>query len=212
MPTVTINNYGSTTSTTAPWGCLEITKQVTGDPPAGWSFGQFVITVSGPEGEDPTTTSLTPDTLGKILLCGLAPGTYTITEADPGTAWEVLYPEGQTVVVSTSTTVFRTIINDPTTTSTTTAGSTTSASITTTSVGGSTTTVGGSTTSVTGSTTTKKATSTTVKGWISTPEGIQTGGGGMADSGKWVWVVMALAGVVFTGAGASYLRPRRSTK
>jgi len=35
-PTVTITNYGSTTSTTDPWGCLEITKQVTGDIPPAW--------------------------------------------------------------------------------------------------------------------------------------------------------------------------------
>jgi len=97
---------------------------------------------------------------------------------------------------------------------------------TTTDPGGTTTTVGqqattttvgqqGTTTTVGRSlntTTTKKKTTTTVKGWISTPDGIQTGGGGMADAGKWVWAVIALAGVVFTGAGASYLRPRRSTK
>jgi len=160
--------------------------------------------VSGPSEGTPTTKITTPDLeTHKITLCSLAPGTYTITEADPGVPWEVTYPGGQTVVVSTSTTVYKTVINDPTT-STTTYGSTTSVS--------NTTTTKGRTTSSLNTTTTKKKTTTTVAGWISTPDGIQTGGGGMADAGRWAWVVMALAGVVFTGAGASYLRPRRSTK
>lgn len=94
---VTITNTGSTTtSTTEPHCGLEIIKSIEGDNPDGLNPEDFFVTVDGPGGYhwyghfDATT--------GMIVLTDLEPGTYTVSEDDPGYPFTVTGEGGATVV------------------------------------------------------------------------------------------------------------------
>jgi uncharacterized repeat protein (TIGR01451 family) len=84
-------------------GCLEITKYVewygvTPDPAQ-----TFTVTVTGPSHPSPGTTHIFGHTGGTWTLNDLAPGSYTVTETDPGPNWIVSPGLTQTVSVSVGT-------------------------------------------------------------------------------------------------------------
>ena len=96
-------------------GSLQITKSVTGEPPAGWSYTQFCITVTGPNGY--STTENFPAG-GVITLSNLAPGTYTISEATPSPAWawNTTVEGGSTALVAVGVVAHKTVTNNGVTT------------------------------------------------------------------------------------------------
>ncbi|MGC9424178.1 hypothetical protein, partial [Vibrio sp.] len=101
-------------------GCLNVTKDVVlGDVvnPAGISE-TFTVYVTGPSyptapGHEVTFTLTAGELVGDdyACLCDLIPGDYTVSEVDPGDAWDVTYvPADGTVAVGAGDTCADTVV------------------------------------------------------------------------------------------------------
>ena len=88
---VNIVNTGSTTTTAPPVGSLRITKTIAGDRPSDsvWKYEDFSVVVTGPAPDSKVVFNGTFNSSGEIVISGLAPGTYTVTEAAPGYPWTI---------------------------------------------------------------------------------------------------------------------------
>jgi uncharacterized repeat protein (TIGR01451 family) len=84
-------------------GCLEITKEVSWGcvpPDTGQSF---TVTVTGPSYPNPGTSHTFSSAGGTWTLNDVIPGSYTITETDPGSDWDVNPGLSQTITVNPGT-------------------------------------------------------------------------------------------------------------
>jgi hypothetical protein len=199
-------------------GSLRVTKTITGALPTNrtWKFEDFSVVVTGPAPESTVVFNGSFDSKGEILVPGLLPGTYTVTEEAPGTPW-VASGNGTIEVVADGESQ-KEIVNTGTT-STTLGGATTQTTARrtgTTGIGTGTTTattLRTTATTVLGFTgTTAGSTPSTVMGWVAQPGSIQTGGGGTAGG---IWgpcVALVLAGLMSVGVIAlSVVGVRRGT-
>jgi hypothetical protein len=198
-----------------PTGTLRIEK-VLNDPEEQFTVDQFRVRVTGPEGYN-QTQRFPPS--GTIVLSGLAPGTYTVTEIGlpPTGTFNVEISGGGVVAVEGNQEAQVTVTNTRTVTSST-STSPTSDEPTTTSESTTSTTGESTTTSSTdvGEVTTEPPTSTSTTAYpltsVPTPSQIQTGGGGTAGSGAGMWSLAGLAVALGIGLSASALRGRRKAK
>jgi hypothetical protein len=183
----TIINTGSTTTTLPPVGSLRITKTIAGDNPQDLGFEAFSVAVTGPAPGSDLVFNGSFDSSGEIVITGLAPGTYTVTEAALGYPWTI--SGDGTVDVVADQEALKAITNTGST-------STTLAVVTSNPTGTTlrrTGTIGRTTgTTVLGF----NSTSETVMGWVAQPDNIQTGGGGMAGGVKGAWIGFGLAGML----------------
>ena len=210
-------------------GSLTITKFLN-DPQEQFTKDQFRVRVTGPGGYN-ETHRFSAD--GQILLTGLTPGIYTVTEIGlpPDGTFNVEISDGGVVEVPAGGQASVTVTNTRTVTSSTSTPPTsegptdtseptppTSEGPTDTSEPTTSTSEEPTTTSDTevGEVTTEPPTSTSTTAYpltsIPTPGQIQTGGGGTSGLGAGVWSLAALAAVLGIGLSASALRARQRAK
>jgi hypothetical protein len=203
-------------------GSLLVTKTITGVLPTNrsWKFDDFSVVITGPADQSDIVYNGKFGSNGQVLVEGLLPGIYTVTEAAPGTPWEA--SGNGTVEVIAGGQASKEIINTGTTSTTlgvATTQPTTPRTPTTRGGSGTTTaTTARTTASTTGTTvlaftaTTSGGTSSTVLGWVAEPDNIQTGGGGMAGGIVGPCIALVLAGLMLAGVIAlSVVGVRRGT-
>ncbi|MFH0917349.1 MAG: DUF5979 domain-containing protein [bacterium] len=84
-------------------GSLQITKEIVDAPDATWTPADFSISVTGPSPAKTVVHSGAFPAGGVITINDLDPGTYTITESDPGANWIVTGSGDVSVVVRQTT-------------------------------------------------------------------------------------------------------------